>query len=241
MLNGAETAPTMRSTTAKLVTKMIEFVCNSLVFLIAKITKMFNKTANEPMRADKAIPSCMNTFLSKSQIISGAPRQKNFDREDFKMESSDILTLMSTYDQSSDQYDSVYPPIWSQGTCSLCNHFIILLLRIVISIKKKIRDVDRRNLRRHVFVLRQRREIIFLGFQHEFFCFVLFLFENEHFPLRSLISVRKITCCKVLEWIWCEIKIKRLCWLIELFSSSDCWILYQHCRENNCIFDHMCK
>ena len=83
MLNGAEAAPTMRSTTAKLVTKMIEFVCNSLVFLIAKITKMFNKTANKPITADKAIPSCMNAFLSKSQIISGAPGQKNFDREEF--------------------------------------------------------------------------------------------------------------------------------------------------------------
>ena len=38
-------------------------------------------------------------------------------------------------------------------------------------------------------------EIISLGFQHEFFfcLFVLFSFENAHFPLRSLISVRKIT------------------------------------------------
>ena len=111
MLNGAETAPTKRSATAKLVTKMIEFVCNSLVFLIAKITKMFNKSANEPMVADIAIPSCMNTFLSKSQIISGAPGQKNFDREELARKSSDILTFMSTYDQSSDQYGSVYPPI----------------------------------------------------------------------------------------------------------------------------------
>ena len=111
MLNGAETAPTKRSATAKLVTKMIEFVCNSLVFLIVKITKMFNKSANEPMVADIAIPSCMNTFLSKSQIISGAPGQKNFDREELARKSSDILTFMSTYDQSSDQYDSVYPPI----------------------------------------------------------------------------------------------------------------------------------
>ena len=111
MLNGAETAPTKRSATAKLVTKMIEFVCNSLVFLIAKITKMFNKTANKPITADKAIPSCMNTFLSKSQIISGAPGQKNFDREELTRKSSDMLTFMSTYDQSSDQYDSVYPPI----------------------------------------------------------------------------------------------------------------------------------
>ena len=111
MLNGAETAPTKRSATAKLVTKMIEFVCNSLVFLIVKITKMFNKSANEPMVADIAIPSCMNTFLSKSQIISGAPGQKNFDREELTRKSSDILTFMSTYDQSSDQYDSVYPPI----------------------------------------------------------------------------------------------------------------------------------
>ena len=60
---------------------------------------MFNKTANEPMRADKAIPSCMNTFLSKSQIISGAPGQKNFDREEFTRGSSDILTFMSTYNE----------------------------------------------------------------------------------------------------------------------------------------------
>ena len=111
MLNGAETAPTKRSATAKLVIKMIEFVCISLVFLIVKITKMFNKSANEPMVADIAIPSCMNTFLSKSQIISGAPGQKNFDREELTRKSSDILTFMSTYDQSSDQYDSVYPPI----------------------------------------------------------------------------------------------------------------------------------
>ena len=111
MLNGAETAPTKRSATAKLVTKMIEFVCNSLVFLIVKITKMFNKSANEPMVADIAIPSCMNTFLSKSQIISGAPGQKNFDREEFTRGSSDILTFMSTYDQSSDHHGSVYPPI----------------------------------------------------------------------------------------------------------------------------------
>ena len=111
MLNGAETAPTKRSATAKLVIKIIDFVCNYLVFLIAEITKMSNKTVNEPMTADKAIPSCMNTFLSKSQIISGAPGQKNFDREELARKSSDILTFMSTYDQSSDQYGSVYPPI----------------------------------------------------------------------------------------------------------------------------------
>ena len=72
---------------------------------------MSNKTVNEPMTADKAIPSCRNTFLSKSQIISGAPGQKNFDREELTRKSSDILTFMSTYDQSSDQYGSVYPPI----------------------------------------------------------------------------------------------------------------------------------
>ena len=85
---------------------MIEFVCNSLVFLIAKITKMFNKTANKPITADKVIPSCRNAFLSKSQIISGAPGQKNFDREEFTRGSSDILTFMSAYDQSSDHHGS---------------------------------------------------------------------------------------------------------------------------------------
>ena len=46
------------------------------------------------MTADKAIPSRSNTFLCKSQIISGAPGQKNFDREEFTRESSDILTFM---------------------------------------------------------------------------------------------------------------------------------------------------
>ena len=131
--------------------------------------------------------------------------------------------------------------------------FIIFLLWTVISVSKKITDVDRWNLNSDVFVSRQRREIIFLGFPHKFF--VLFYFylkmntffwgawipwekshvvwrnlhrdvfvlrqrweiislgfqneiicfirvwkmvyqqlENAHFPLRSLISLKKITC-----------------------------------------------
>ena len=51
---------------------------------------------------------------------------------------------------------------------------IIFLLWTVISVSKKITDVDRWNRNRDVFVLRQRREIIFLGFPHKFF--VLFYF-----------------------------------------------------------------
>ena len=39
----------------------------------------------------------------------------------------------------------------------------------------------------------------------------------------------------MLKRIWCQIKITPPCWLIELFSSLDFWILYQHCKENNCI------
>ena len=47
--------------------------------------------------------------------------------------------------------------------------FIIFLLWTVISVSKKITDVDRWNRNRDVFVLRQRREIIFLGFPPKFF------------------------------------------------------------------------
>ena len=57
--------------------------------------------------------------------------------------------------------------------------------------------VDRWNLHRDVFVLRQRWEIISLGFQDEIFCFIRVWkmvyqqLENAHFPLRSLISSKK--------------------------------------------------
>ena len=57
--------------------------------------------------------------------------------------------------------------------------------------------VDRWNLHRDVFVLRQRWEIISLGFQNEIFCFIRVWrvvyqqLENAHFPLRSLISSKK--------------------------------------------------
>ena len=79
-------------------------------------------------------------------------------------------------------------------------------------------QIDRWNLHRDVFVLRQRWEIISSGFQNEIFCFIrvwkmvyqqfenafstsffffvylfLFSFENAHFSLRSLILVKKIT------------------------------------------------
>ena len=47
--------------------------------------------------------------------------------------------------------------------------FIIFLLWTVISVSKKVTDVDRWNRNRDVFVLRQRREIIFLGFPPKFF------------------------------------------------------------------------
>ena len=60
------------------------------------------------MTADKAIPSRRNTFLCQFQIISGAPGQKNFDREELTRESSDILTFMSIYDQSREHHGSVY-------------------------------------------------------------------------------------------------------------------------------------
>ena len=38
---GIETAPTKRSTTAKLAIRMLEFVCNFLIFMTATITNIF--------------------------------------------------------------------------------------------------------------------------------------------------------------------------------------------------------
>ena len=86
MCHGARTPPTKRTVMAKLVTRMLELVGNSLVFLIAKITLMFDKTVNETMMVEMAIPSCSKTFHSKSQINSGAPGHKNFYREEFTSE-----------------------------------------------------------------------------------------------------------------------------------------------------------
>ena len=43
MIRGVETAPTNRSVMAKLETRMLEFVCNSLVFWMVTMTNMFNK------------------------------------------------------------------------------------------------------------------------------------------------------------------------------------------------------
>ena len=60
-------------------------------------------------------------------------------------------------------------------------------------------QIDRWNLHRDVFVLRQRWEIISSGFQNEIFCFIRVWkmvyqqFENANFSLRSLILVKKIT------------------------------------------------
>ena len=58
-------------------------------------------------------------------------------------------------------------------------------------------QIDRWNLHRDVFVLRQRWEIISSGFQNEIFCFIRVWkmvyqqFENANFSLRSLILVKK--------------------------------------------------
>ena len=46
IVSGIETAPTNRSTKAKLAIRMLEFLCNSLNFLTAKITKMFERMIN---------------------------------------------------------------------------------------------------------------------------------------------------------------------------------------------------
>ena len=55
MIRGVETAPTNRSVMAKLETRMLEFVCNSLVFWMVTMTNVFKKVVKGAVIAVMAI------------------------------------------------------------------------------------------------------------------------------------------------------------------------------------------
>ena len=55
--SGIETAPTKRSATAKLAIRMLEFVCNPLIFLTDTITKMLKRVVNGQAAAVMVIAS----------------------------------------------------------------------------------------------------------------------------------------------------------------------------------------
>ena len=57
MIRGVETAPTNRSVMANLVIRMLEFVCNSLVFWMVTMTNVFKKVVKGAAIAVMAITS----------------------------------------------------------------------------------------------------------------------------------------------------------------------------------------
>ena len=57
MFRGVETAPTNRSVTANLVIRMLEFVCNSFVFLMVTTSNVFKKVVKGAAIAVMAITS----------------------------------------------------------------------------------------------------------------------------------------------------------------------------------------
>ena len=96
MIRGVETAPTNRSVMAKLEIRMLEFVCNCLVFWMVTMTNVFKKVVKGAAIAVMAIISWRDTLFSKSQINSGSLGQKNTALEEVTNESPLFLTLMLT-------------------------------------------------------------------------------------------------------------------------------------------------
>ena len=96
MIRGVETAPTNRSVMAKLEIRMLEFVCNSLVFWMVTMTNVFKKVVKGAAIVVMAITSWRDTSFSKSQTNIGSRGQKNTALEKFTSESPLLLTLMLT-------------------------------------------------------------------------------------------------------------------------------------------------
>ena len=96
MIRGDETAPTNRSVMAKLEIRMLEFVCNSLVFWMVTMTNVFKKVVKGAAIVVMAITSWRDTSFSKSQKNSGSRGQKITALEELTSESSLLLILMLT-------------------------------------------------------------------------------------------------------------------------------------------------
>ena len=96
MIRGIETAPTNRSVMANLVIRMLEFVCNCLVFWMVTMTNVFKKVVKGAAIAVMAITSWRDTSFSKSQTNSGNCGQKNTALVELTSESPLLLILMMT-------------------------------------------------------------------------------------------------------------------------------------------------
>ena len=96
MIRGDETAPTNRSVMAKLEIRMLEFVCNCLVFWMVTMTNVFKKVEKGAVIAVIAIINWRDILFSKSQTNSGSFGQKNTALVELTKESPLLLTLMLT-------------------------------------------------------------------------------------------------------------------------------------------------
>ena len=96
MIRGDETAPTNRSVMAKLEIRMLEFVCNCLVFWMVTMTNVFKKVVKGAVIAVMAIINWRDILFSKSQTNSGSFGQKNTALVELTKESPLLLTLMLT-------------------------------------------------------------------------------------------------------------------------------------------------
>ena len=96
MIRGVETAPTNRSVMAKLEIRMLEFVCNCLVFWMVTMTNVFKKVVKGAVIAVIAIINWRDILFSKSQTNSGSFGQKNTALVELTKESPLLLTLMLT-------------------------------------------------------------------------------------------------------------------------------------------------
>ena len=96
MIRGDETAPTNRSVMAKLEIRMLEFVCNCLVFWMVTMTNVFKKVVKGAVIAVIAIINWRDILFSKSQTNSGSFGQKNTALVELTKESPLLLTLMLT-------------------------------------------------------------------------------------------------------------------------------------------------
>ena len=96
MIRGDETAPTKRSVMAKLEIRMLEFVCNCLVFWMVTMTNVFKKVVKGAAIAVIAIISWRDILFSKSQTNSGSFGQKNTALVELTNQSPLLLTLMLT-------------------------------------------------------------------------------------------------------------------------------------------------
>ena len=96
MIRGVETAPTNRSVMAKLEIRMLEFVCNCLVFWMVTMTNVFKKVEKGAVIAVIAIINWRDILFSKSQTNSGSFGQKNTALVELTKESPLLLTLMLT-------------------------------------------------------------------------------------------------------------------------------------------------